>query len=154
MMQNRFRHYKEKYELLVNLKVQLFLFFFAMDFQNLPFDCCLKLKKKVTLYCCENIQEGACLVMYATVQWHCAVCLLEALNKCNFILICERFREASETECRHKLEVILAFGAAFGENPQFWIQHHSINITQLSAGKLQVSAERKAITYKSMEVKF
>lgn len=28
-MQNRFTHYKEKYKLLVNLKVQLFLFFFC-----------------------------------------------------------------------------------------------------------------------------
>lgn len=85
--------------------------------------------------------------MYETMQGHCAVCLLETLNGCNFVLIGERFREASETECRHKLEVILAF-CAFGENPQFSIQHHPINITQLSAGKLQVSADRKAVTIK------
>lgn len=56
--------------------------------------------------------------MYETMQGHCAVCLLETLNGCNFVLIGERFREASETECRHELEVILTF-CAFGENPQF-----------------------------------
>lgn len=90
-MQNRFTHYKEKYKLLVNLKVKFFLFFFAMDFQKLSFDCFAKLKKKLTLYCSQNGQGGAWLVvMYETMQGHCAVCLLENLKRCNFILIGER----------------------------------------------------------------
>ena len=64
----------------------------------------------------------------------------------SFSLVTGRFREAhiSDTECRHKTgEVILAFCTASGEDPQFWIQHHPVNIIQLSVGKLQVSAESK-----------
>lgn len=146
-MQNRFTHYKEKYKLLVNLKVQLFLFFFCYGLSETILWLLPQIKEKGNTYRRYQWgQEGAYLVMYETMQGNCAVCLLETLNGCNFVLIGERFREASETECRHKLEVILAFCAAFGENPQLWIQHHPINITQLSAGKLQVSADRKAIT--------
>lgn len=70
-MQNRFTRGKEKYKLLVNLKVQSFLFCFAVDFV-----CCPKLKKKVTHYCSQNGQGSAWLVvMYETMQGHCAICL-------------------------------------------------------------------------------
>lgn len=62
----------------------------------------------------------------------------------SFSLVRERCREASGTECRHKTGVVLVFHTASGENPQLWIQHHPINITHLSAGKLQASAERKS----------
>lgn len=71
------------------------------------------------------------------------VCWKPLVGATSFSSVRERCREASETECSHEPGVILAFPTASRENPQLWIQHHPINITQLSADKLHASAERK-----------
>lgn len=136
-MQNRFTHCKEKYKLLVNLKVQSFFVLFCCGLWLLSQ---IKEKGDTTVLKMSKAVLGSLLCMK---QCKGVVCWKPLVGATSFSLVRERCREASETECSHEPGVILAFPTASGENPQLWIQHHPINITQLSADKLQASAERK-----------
>lgn len=102
-MQNRFTHCKEKYKLLVNLKVQSFFVLFCCGLWLLSQ---IKEKGDTTVLKMSKAVLGSLLCMK---QCKGVVCWKPLVGATSFSLVRERCREASETECSHEPGVILAF---------------------------------------------